>query len=92
MPKRQLKGKVTSVKMKDTIVVETERVIAHPKYKRRYKKHKKYKAHVKDEGYNIGDIVIIEECSPISKDKNFKVIKKVKSVGILKEEVTEETQ
>ncbi len=77
MPKRQLKGIVTSDKMKKTVVVRVERVKEHPKYKRRYKVHKKYKAHDEKEEYTIGDRVVIEECRPLSKDKRWRIIKKV---------------
>ena len=77
MPKRQLQGKVISNKMTKTVVVEIERIKKHPKYKRRYKQHKKYKAHVKEGEYNIGDRVIIEECRPISKDKKWRVVRRI---------------
>jgi len=77
MAKKQLKGIVASDKMQKTLVVKVERVIEHPKYKRRYKSHKKYKAHCENKEYQVGDKVIIEECSPISKDKKWKVIKKI---------------
>ncbi len=63
--------------MQKTIVVQVERIKEHPKYKRRYKFHKKYKAHVEDGEYKIGDRVVIEECRPISREKRWKVIKKV---------------
>ncbi|OGZ18777.1 MAG: 30S ribosomal protein S17 [Candidatus Nealsonbacteria bacterium RBG_13_42_11] len=76
MAKKQLTGKIISNKMQKTVVVKVERLKEHPKYKRRYKLHKNYKAHVENEEYQIGDRVIIEECSPISKDKKWKVIKK----------------
>jgi len=59
------------------VIVKVERIKEHPKYKRRYKIHKKYKAHVESGEYHIGDKVIIEECRPISKDKKWKVIKKI---------------
>lgn len=75
MPKRQLTGIVTSNKMKNTLVVKVERTKEHPKYKRRYKVHKKYKAHFEAGEYNIGDKVTIEECRPLSKDKKWKVVK-----------------
>jgi small subunit ribosomal protein S17 len=45
MPKKQLTGTVISNKMQKTVVVEVERLKEHPKYKRRFKIHKKYKAH-----------------------------------------------
>jgi small subunit ribosomal protein S17 len=77
MPKRQLQGIVVSNKMKKTVVVEVERIKEHPKYKRRFRVHKKYKAHDEKEEYKVGDRVIIEECRPISKDKKWRVIKKL---------------
>ena len=80
MPKRQLIGKVVSDKMKKTVVVEVERIKEHPKYKRRYKIHKKYKAHDEKGEYKVGDMVIIEESQPISKEKKWRVIKKSHSI------------
>jgi small subunit ribosomal protein S17 len=77
MPKRQLKGIIISDKMKKTVVVRVERVKEHPKYKRRYKVHKKYKAHDEKEEYKIGDMVVIKECRPLSKDKRWRIIKKI---------------
>ncbi|MFH1820555.1 MAG: 30S ribosomal protein S17 [Candidatus Nealsonbacteria bacterium] len=77
MPKRQLIGIITSNKMKDTLVVKVERIKEHPKYKRRYKVHTKYKAHTTEGEFALGDKVVIEECRPISKDKNWLVIKKI---------------
>jgi small subunit ribosomal protein S17 len=77
MPKRKLEGTIISTKMAKTVVVKVERVKEHPKYKRRYKQHKKYKAHIEEGEYRVGDKVIIEECRPISKDKRWRVIKKI---------------
>ena len=77
MSKKKLKGIVVSDKMQKTVVVEVERVKEHPKYKRRYKIHKKYKAHDENKEYHMGDNVVIEETAPMSKDKCWKVIKKI---------------
>jgi len=77
MPKKQLQGKIISDKMAKTVVVEVETIKEHPKYKQRFKIHKKYKAHNESSDFKLGDIVIIEECNPISKDKTWKVINKV---------------
>lgn len=77
MPKKQLKGKVISDKMQKTVVVEVERIKENPKYKKRYKIHKKYKAHDEKEEYKVGEMVVIEECRPLSKDKTWRVIKKI---------------
>ena len=77
MPKKKLTGIVVSDKMQKTVVVRVESIKEHPKYKRRYKVHKKYKAHDEAGQYHTGDKVVIEETSPMSKDKHFKVISKV---------------
>jgi len=77
MAKKQLTGTVISNKMQKTVVVEVERLKEHPKYKRRFKVAKKYKAHNEKEECKIGDKVMIEECRPLSKEKKWRVIKKV---------------
>ena len=77
MPKKQLTGKVVSDKMQKTVVVEVESMREHPKYRRRYKVHKNYKAHDEKGEYKVGDKIIIEECRPLSKDKRWKVIGKI---------------
>ena len=69
-----LKGIVTSDKMDKTVVVKVTRFVEHPKYGKRIKKTKKYKAHDENNEKKIGDMVEIEETRPISKDKTFKVI------------------
>jgi small subunit ribosomal protein S17 len=77
MAKKQLTGIVVSNKMQKTVVVEVEKLKRHPKYKRIYKVHKKYKAHDEKGECKVGDKVIIEECRPISKEKRWRVIKRV---------------
>ena len=90
MAKKQLQGQIVSDKMTKTVVVEVERIKAHPKYKKRYKISKKYKAHVEDAAYKLGDWVVIEETKPISKDKTWKVISKIRSgIKEAQEEVAE---
>ncbi len=77
MPKKQLTGIVVSDKMQKTVVVEVEQWHVHPKYKRRFRMHKKYKAHDEKGEYHAGDRVIIEETRPISKEKNWKVMQRI---------------
>jgi len=77
MAKKQLQGIVVSDKMNKTVVVEVERLKEHPLYRRRFRVSKKYKAHDEKGEYKAGDKVIIEECRPLSKDKKWKVIKKI---------------
>ena len=72
--KRTLKGVVVSDKMDKTIVVLVERLKQHPRYKKRYKINKKYKAHDPKGKYKVGDKIVIQESRPISKDKRWIVI------------------
>lgn len=76
MPKKQLIGTVVSNKMEKTVVVRVDSIKEHPKYKRRFKVSKKYKAHNEKGRLEIGDKLVIRECRPISKDKRWRVIKK----------------
>jgi len=73
MPKRIFEGTIISDKMEKTVVVKVERIKKHPKYKKRYRVYKKYKAHVEGDDFKMGDRVVIQECRPISKDKTWRV-------------------
>jgi small subunit ribosomal protein S17 len=77
MAKKQQKGIVVSNKMTKTVVVKVERIIESKKYKKRYTSQKKYKADTREQTFNIGDVVLIQECKPISKDKRWEVLKRI---------------
>jgi len=77
MPKKHLIGIVVSDKMQKTRVVLVETLKTHPKYKRRYRSHKKYKADDAENQYHVGNKVVIEEARPMSKDKRWTIIKNV---------------
>ncbi|QQG44690.1 MAG: 30S ribosomal protein S17 [Candidatus Roizmanbacteria bacterium] len=70
-------GTVVSNKMNKTVVVSVERKLRHPFYKKVITRHNKLKAHNEIEGIKEGDVVNIKEIKPISKNKNFIVIKKI---------------
>ncbi len=74
MPKRILQGVVVSDAMDKTVVVRVERRVMHPVYKKFIRRSKKYSAHDETNSYKIGDVVRIEECRPISKNKCWTVI------------------
>jgi len=71
-------GKITSLKMQNTAVVEVERKSIHPVYKKILKRSKKYKVHTGELSLNIGDRVKIIETRPISKNKYFKILEEKK--------------
>ena len=74
---RQLTGVVVSDKMDKTVVVRVDRLKTHPQYRKRYQVSKKYKVHDPKGEYKTGDEVVIEETRPLSKDKYFKVAKRL---------------
>mgnify|MGYP001200291146 CR=1 FL=1 len=65
------KGKVVKNSSDKTIIVNVERQFMDKKYKKYIKRHKKFSAHDEENKSQIGDIVKIMECKPISKTKKF---------------------
>ncbi len=72
--KKQLQGVVVSDKMKDTVVVSVQRYFKHPQYKKFITRNKKYMAHNPGNTVKMGETVTIEETSPMSRHKHFKVV------------------
>ncbi len=81
--RRTMVGRVVSDKMEKTIVVLVETYKTHPKYGKRVKYSKKFKAHDENNTAKTGDIVEIMECRPISKDKTFRLVKIVQEAVIV---------
>ena len=71
-------GVVVSNNMDKSIVVKIERKIKHPIYKKTIKRSKKYIAHDEKNECQIGDLVQIAECRPLSKRKRFRLYKRIK--------------
>jgi len=71
---RRLSGVVVSDKMTSSIVVKIERRVQHPKYKKFVRKTSKIHAHDPGNQCKEGDVVVIEECRPISKTKSWKLV------------------
>ena len=76
-------GKVVSDKMDKTIVVAVETTMKHPLYKKTIRVTKKYKAHDENNEAKIGDIVLLMETRPLSKDKNWRLVKVVEKAVVL---------
>ncbi|MDR0968164.1 MAG: 30S ribosomal protein S17 [Holosporaceae bacterium] len=69
-----LEGVVTSNACDKTVTVLVTRRVKHPKYKKYVNVTKKYHAHDEKNEYGIGDKVVIQETSPISKTKRWVVV------------------
>ncbi len=76
--KKVFQGVVTSDKMPKTVVVLVTQVKRHKKYKKQYRVSKKFKADDQNNDYRTGDTVEITESNPISKEKRWKVVRKIK--------------
>jgi small subunit ribosomal protein S17 len=74
---RTFRGTVVSDKMAKTIVVRVDRTVLHKKYQKRYIQSKRYKVHDEKQEFHPGDVVEFVECRPMSKDKRWKVVKKI---------------
>ncbi len=82
--RQQRVGRVVSNKMNKTIVVVVETLKKHRIYKRTYKQTKRFQAHDEENICQIGDLVRIEECRPLSKMKRWRLIEIIKpSSGIV---------
>ncbi len=81
MPKRVLQGVVVSDKNDKTVVVRVERRFTHPLFKKTVRRTKKYHAHDEANTAKEGDLVRIEECRPISKNKSWKLVENMSAAA-----------
>jgi small subunit ribosomal protein S17 len=71
---RVIQGTVVSDKMQKTIVVSVERKKKHRLYHKVVTVTERYKAHDEADACKLGDVVRIQECRPMSRDKRWRVI------------------
>jgi len=76
-------GIVISDKMDKTVSVEIKRLVKHPKYGKYIKKFSKFKAHDENNEARIGDRVEIMETRPLSKTKNWRLVKILERGGVV---------
>ncbi len=88
MPRKRMRGVVTSDKMSKTIVVEVTRTFPHSLYQKYMQKVKTYKVHDENESCSVGDLVEIVEVRPISKEKRWRVLRILEHTGHAPEEQT----
>lgn len=74
MPRRILQGVVVSDKGDKSIVVRVERRVPHPIYKKIIRRSSKVMAHDPENKCKEGDIVRIQECRPLSKNKRWELL------------------
>lgn len=72
---RTLVGRVVSDKMNKSATILIERLVKHPLYGKFIKRSTKLHVHDENNECGIGDMVMIEECRPISKTKSWRLVK-----------------
>jgi small subunit ribosomal protein S17 len=73
MTKKEKIGIVVSNKMNKTIVIAVENKYSHPIYEKTLKKTRRFMAHDEKNDCIMGDIVLISETRPLSKNKRWEV-------------------
>ena len=74
---RTLQGRVVSDKMDKSITVQIERKVKHPIYGKFIRRSTKVHAHDESNECGIGDVVVVEQCRPLSKSKTWRLVKVV---------------
>ncbi|HHO58743.1 MAG TPA: 30S ribosomal protein S17 [Thiotrichales bacterium] len=71
---RTLTGTVTSDVCDKTVTVMIERRIKHPVYGKYIKRSTKLHVHDENNECGKGDVVVIEQCRPMSKTKSWRLV------------------
>lgn len=77
MPSKTMQGEVVSDKMMRSRVVKVTMLKRHAKYRKQYKVFKRFQAHDERDETHIGDRVEIAETRPYSKNKRWKIVRKL---------------
>lgn len=68
-------GRVTSDKMQETIVVEVDRLVRHPRYDKYVRRSTKLYAHNANNEAKIGDTVEVMSIRPLSRLKRWRLLR-----------------
>lgn len=69
-----MQGVVVSDKNDKTIVVNVERRVMHPIYRKFIRRSKRFHAHDPENRFKVGDVVRIRECRPLSALKRWEAL------------------
>ena len=79
---RTVEGRVVSNKMSKTVTVLVERHVKHALYGKYIRRSTKLHAHDGENACQMGDLVRIIECAPMSKTKNWRVVEIVSRAAV----------
>ncbi|MDX6375976.1 MAG: small subunit ribosomal protein [Gaiellaceae bacterium] len=72
--RKERRGLVVSSAEDKTITVRVDVMMAHPKYKKIMRRSVKLRAHDEANSANVGDVVRVVECRPLSKTKRWRLV------------------
>ena len=78
---KTLTGVVVSDKMDKTVVVQVERLVKHPVYKKYVRSRNRFAAHDEQNECRVGDTVLIRQSRPLSRRKRWRVSKVLERVA-----------
>lgn len=76
---QMLTVQVVSNSMNKTAVTLLERQVKHKRYGKYIKRHTKLYVHDESNQCKVGDTVLISQCRPLSKQKNWQLVKIIES-------------
>jgi len=79
---RTLQGRVISDRMDKTITVLVERRVKHPIYGKFVRRSTKVHAHDENNECHTGDVVVVEQCRPLSKSKTWRLLQIVERAAV----------
>lgn len=80
---RTLTGRVVSDKMEKSAVVLVERRVRHPLYGKYIRRSTKVHVHDENNDCKQGDMVMIRECRPVSRTKNWTLVEVVERAALV---------
>ena len=78
---RPLTGRVVGNSTDKTITVMVERRVKHPVYGKYIGRSTKVHAHDEANECQVGDVVMVEQCRPMSKTKSYRLVKVLERQG-----------
>jgi len=78
---KALVGVVVSDKMDKTVVVQVERLVKHPVYKKYVRRRNRFAAHDEANDCHVGDTVLIRASRPLSRTKRWRVSRVLERVA-----------
>ena len=72
--KKSITAKVLKTAMNKSAVVSVERLVKHPVNGKYIKRSTKYHIHDENNKCNVGDVIKIKQCRPMSKTKTWTLV------------------